>query len=203
MVNEGIALDAGLESKVSTYDNTSTEQQDGSSSSRHNVDAERARGDVVVFDVENVIIGPLLDNNTLMEVHHSNNGTFENVFALEIQHHGQHKVENYSKASREAQQATALLTKELERYKEKEKHFAKETTNESEYCKKDLSENEHLVKDHEHLKKIYKDLYDSIKMTRVQTKDNNDSLIAQLNKKSIENADLNAQILEKVLKLLL
>ncbi|GKC25763.1 hypothetical protein Tco_1027913 [Tanacetum coccineum] len=134
---EGITLDVGLESEASTYDNTSTEQQDGSSSSRHTIDAERARGDKVVFDVENVIIGPLLDNNTLMEVHHSNNGTFENMFALEIQHHGQHKVDNYSKANHEAQQATALLTKELERYKEKEKHFTKETTNESEYCKKD------------------------------------------------------------------
>ncbi|GJV06212.1 retrovirus-related pol polyprotein from transposon TNT 1-94 [Tanacetum coccineum] len=44
----------------------------------------------------------------------------------------------------------------------------------------------------------YKDLYDSIKKTQVQTKDQNDSLIAQLNKKSIENADLKAQIQEKV-----
>ncbi|GJY89847.1 hypothetical protein Tco_0505043 [Tanacetum coccineum] len=61
-----------------------------------------------------------------------------------------------------------------------------------------LLENAHLHKDNEHLKKIYKDLYDFIKQTRVQTKDHNDSLIAQLNKKSIENADLNAQIQEKV-----
>ncbi|GJX67521.1 hypothetical protein Tco_0303248 [Tanacetum coccineum] len=61
-----------------------------------------------------------------------------------------------------------------------------------------LSENEHLHKDNKHLKKIYKDLYDSIKQTRVQTKDHNDSLIAQLNKKSIKNANLNAQIQEKV-----
>nr|GFA39562.1 hypothetical protein [Tanacetum cinerariifolium] len=41
-----------------------------------------------------------------------------------------------SKVNREAQQANALLTNELERYKEKEKHFAKETTIECEYCKK-------------------------------------------------------------------
>ncbi|GJZ39382.1 hypothetical protein Tco_0585945 [Tanacetum coccineum] len=39
-------------------------------------------------------------------------------------------------ANREPQQANASLTKELKIYKEKEKHFAKETTNESEYCKK-------------------------------------------------------------------
>ncbi|GJS64606.1 hypothetical protein Tco_0679170 [Tanacetum coccineum] len=49
-----------------------------------------------------------------------------------------------------------------------------------------------LIKENEHLKKTYKDLYDSIKKTLVQTKDHNDSLIAQLNKKSIENADLKA-----------
>ncbi|GKD18232.1 hypothetical protein Tco_1207390 [Tanacetum coccineum] len=36
----------------------------------------------------------------------------------------------------EAQQENALLTNELERYKKKEKHFAKDKTIESEYCKK-------------------------------------------------------------------
>nr|GEY94370.1 reverse transcriptase domain-containing protein [Tanacetum cinerariifolium] len=40
------------------------------------------------------------------------------------------------KVNREAQQADALLTNELERYKEKEKHFAKYMTIGSEYCKK-------------------------------------------------------------------
>ncbi|GJX83683.1 hypothetical protein Tco_0333164 [Tanacetum coccineum] len=44
----------------------------------------------------------------------------------------------------------------------------------------------------------YKDLYDSIKKTRVQTKDHSDSLIAQINSKTVENADLKAQIQEKV-----
>nr|GEX92984.1 reverse transcriptase zinc-binding domain-containing protein [Tanacetum cinerariifolium] len=41
-----------------------------------------------------------------------------------------------------------------------------------------LAENEKLHKENEHLKRTYKDLYDSIKKTRVQTKDLNDSLIA-------------------------
>ncbi|GJS32178.1 hypothetical protein Tco_0530560 [Tanacetum coccineum] len=63
--------------------------------------------------------------------------------------------------------------------------------------KEGLTKNEHLDKEKEHLKQTYKDLYDSIKKTRVQTKDHNDSLTAQLNKKSIENADLKAQIQEK------
>ncbi|GJW31485.1 hypothetical protein Tco_0051517 [Tanacetum coccineum] len=41
MVNEGIALDAGLDSKASTYNNTSTEQQDESSSSGYVANAKR------------------------------------------------------------------------------------------------------------------------------------------------------------------
>ncbi|GJU33511.1 hypothetical protein Tco_1181865 [Tanacetum coccineum] len=52
-----------------------------------------------------------------------------------------------------------------------------------------LAENEQLHKEKEHLKQTYKDLFDSIKSTRVQTKNQNDSLMEQLNKKSNENAD--------------
>ncbi|GJW37915.1 hypothetical protein Tco_0060835 [Tanacetum coccineum] len=44
-----------------------------------------------------------------------------------------------------------------------------------------LAENELLYKENEHLKHTYKDLYDSIKKTRIQTQVNNDSLIAQVN----------------------
>ncbi|GKC14034.1 hypothetical protein Tco_1010816 [Tanacetum coccineum] len=59
-----------------------------------------------------------------------------------------------------------------------------------------LTEHEHLHKKNEHLKLTYKDLYDFIKKTRVQTKDHNDSLIVQLNNKSTKNADLKAQLQE-------
>ncbi|GKB05502.1 hypothetical protein Tco_0833697, partial [Tanacetum coccineum] len=52
------------------------------------------------------------------------------------------------------------------------------------------SENELLHKEIEHLKKIYKDQFDSIKKTCVLFKEHCDSLIAQLNSKSMENADL-------------
>ncbi|GJR16994.1 retrovirus-related pol polyprotein from transposon TNT 1-94 [Tanacetum coccineum] len=61
-----------------------------------------------------------------------------------------------------------------------------------------LSKNEFLHKGIEHLKKIYKDQFDSIKETRTCSKEHSDSLIAQLNSKSMENADLKAQIQEKV-----
>ncbi|GJW68805.1 hypothetical protein Tco_0123229 [Tanacetum coccineum] len=61
-----------------------------------------------------------------------------------------------------------------------------------------LAENEKLNKENEHLKQTYKELYDSIKKTRIQMKDHNDSLIAQVNSKTVENADLKAQIQENV-----
>ncbi|GJS79761.1 retrovirus-related pol polyprotein from transposon TNT 1-94 [Tanacetum coccineum] len=61
-----------------------------------------------------------------------------------------------------------------------------------------LAENEKLNKENEHLKQTYKDLSDSIKKTSVHTKDHADSLIVQLNCKSVENVDLKAQIQKKV-----
>ncbi|GJR40992.1 hypothetical protein Tco_1216676 [Tanacetum coccineum] len=61
-----------------------------------------------------------------------------------------------------------------------------------------LAANEQLHKEKEHLKQTYKELYDTIKKTRVQNKDNSDSLISQINQKSVENADLKSQIQEKV-----
>ncbi|GJT61554.1 hypothetical protein Tco_1005087 [Tanacetum coccineum] len=61
-----------------------------------------------------------------------------------------------------------------------------------------LSKNENLRKEQEHLKSIYKDQFDSIRKTQVQSKEHCDSLIAQINAKSVENLDLNAQLQEKV-----
>ncbi|GJY63030.1 retrovirus-related pol polyprotein from transposon TNT 1-94 [Tanacetum coccineum] len=61
-----------------------------------------------------------------------------------------------------------------------------------------FSENENLRQEREHLKSIYKDEFDSIGKTRVQSKEHCDSLIAQINAKSLENSDLNAQLQEKV-----
>ncbi|GJY53816.1 hypothetical protein Tco_0445480 [Tanacetum coccineum] len=46
--------------------------------------------------------------------------------------------------------------------------------------------------------KTYKQLYDSIKPTRIRSKEQCDALIAQINAKSVENSDLNAQLQEKV-----
>nr|GFC96925.1 hypothetical protein [Tanacetum cinerariifolium] len=50
-----------------------------------------------------------------------------------------------------------------------------------------------------HMKQIYKQLFDSIKSSRVQSKEQCDDLINQVNLKSVEVTNLNASLQEKVL----
>ncbi|GJX15795.1 retrovirus-related pol polyprotein from transposon TNT 1-94 [Tanacetum coccineum] len=54
-----------------------------------------------------------------------------------------------------------------------------------------------LVTENEHLKQTYKQLYDSIKPKRVQSKEQCDELIKQVNIKSGEISDLNAKLQEQ------
>ncbi|GJZ46087.1 retrovirus-related pol polyprotein from transposon TNT 1-94 [Tanacetum coccineum] len=61
-----------------------------------------------------------------------------------------------------------------------------------------ISENEHLCNEINHVKQGFKEQFDSIKKTRVHTKEQSDSLIDKLNLKSAENEDLKAQIQDKV-----
>nr|GEZ26149.1 hypothetical protein [Tanacetum cinerariifolium] len=56
-----------------------------------------------------------------------------------------------------------------------------------------------LAAENEHLKQTYKQLYDSIKSSRVQSKEQCDDLINKVNLKSTEVSDLNASLQEKVL----
>nr|GEW54588.1 hypothetical protein [Tanacetum cinerariifolium] len=56
-----------------------------------------------------------------------------------------------------------------------------------------------LVAKNEHLKQTYKQLYDSIKSTRIRSKEQCDDLINQVNLKSVKIFDLNANLQEKVL----
>ncbi|GJQ96690.1 retrovirus-related pol polyprotein from transposon TNT 1-94 [Tanacetum coccineum] len=55
-----------------------------------------------------------------------------------------------------------------------------------------------LIAENEHLKQTYKQLYDSIKPSRVHAKEQTKSLVNQVNQKSVENFDLNTQLQEKV-----
>ncbi|GJY60864.1 hypothetical protein Tco_0461521 [Tanacetum coccineum] len=56
-----------------------------------------------------------------------------------------------------------------------------------------------LIAENEHLKQTYKQLYDSIKPARIQSKEQCDDLINQVNLKYVEIFDLNASLQEKVL----
>nr|GEW89681.1 hypothetical protein [Tanacetum cinerariifolium] len=56
-----------------------------------------------------------------------------------------------------------------------------------------------LVVENEYLKQTYKQLYDSIKSSRVRSKEQCYNLIKQVNIKSAENSDLNTSLQEKVL----
>nr|GEY84577.1 hypothetical protein [Tanacetum cinerariifolium] len=54
-----------------------------------------------------------------------------------------------------------------------------------------------LTAENEHLKQTYMQLYDSIKSSRIRSKEQCDDLINQVNLKSTENSDLNASLQEK------
>ncbi|GJT85230.1 hypothetical protein Tco_1066947 [Tanacetum coccineum] len=54
-----------------------------------------------------------------------------------------------------------------------------------------------LIAKNEHLKQTYKQLYDSIKPTRIRSKEQCDALVSQVNQKSIEISDLNVSLQEK------
>nr|GFC03912.1 hypothetical protein [Tanacetum cinerariifolium] len=56
-----------------------------------------------------------------------------------------------------------------------------------------------LTAENNHLKQTYKQLFDSIKSSRVQSKEQCDDLINQVNLKTVKVADLNASLQEKVL----
>ncbi|GJV31498.1 hypothetical protein Tco_1391898 [Tanacetum coccineum] len=56
-----------------------------------------------------------------------------------------------------------------------------------------------LIAENEHLKQTYKQLYDSIKPTRIRSKEQCDALVNQVNQKSVEISDLNVSLQEKVL----
>ncbi|GJY17659.1 hypothetical protein Tco_0389150 [Tanacetum coccineum] len=159
---------------------------------------------------------PIYDEEPMAEVQTT---TKLNVFATERQHVEQPELNNEGEVDQNAEQchdkhplAASLTdsktTKLSNQSLKKHGQFLKAKSNEAK-VKKDIDdfktiniELEYsvatLLKENEHLKKTYQDLFDSIKRTRAQTKDHHDSLIAQLDKKFIENADLKAQIQKKV-----
>nr|GEU37822.1 retrovirus-related Pol polyprotein from transposon TNT 1-94 [Tanacetum cinerariifolium] len=63
------------------------------------------------------------------------------------------------------------------------------------------SENERLCNEISYVKQVFKEQFDSIKQTRIRTKEQSNSVIDKLNLKSAENEDLKAQIQDKVVQI--
>ncbi|GJR57549.1 integrase, catalytic region, zinc finger, CCHC-type containing protein [Tanacetum coccineum] len=61
-----------------------------------------------------------------------------------------------------------------------------------------ILENKRLCNEINHVKQVFKEQFDSIKKTRIHTKEQSDSLIDKLNFKSAKNEDLKGQIQDKV-----
>ncbi|GJQ92436.1 hypothetical protein Tco_0003575 [Tanacetum coccineum] len=78
----------------------------------------------IVFDI------PYRDPDRGKEDHDDVDNEQERALFASLVNNLQCEVETCTKVIREAQQENVVLTKELERYKEKQKHFAR-------YCKKD------------------------------------------------------------------
>ncbi|GJZ15145.1 retrovirus-related pol polyprotein from transposon TNT 1-94 [Tanacetum coccineum] len=121
--------------------------------------------------------------------------TFDHLFEL-----------NNLKAELQAKDTT------IEKLKANIKRLNKTSTTNS--VKKDIDEIEtinielehrvaKLIAENEHLKKTYKQLYDSIKTSRVRSKQHAESLVNQLNQKSLKITDINAQLQEKCILLCL
>ncbi|GJW25773.1 hypothetical protein Tco_0039584 [Tanacetum coccineum] len=199
-VNMREAVDAGL--VVTESSGTKPDKQDTSSSSG-NYTTQAVDAD----------IGPVNDEEPFAEVQLT---ALHNILANEQQHTEQSEP-SYDTHLLETidSNTTPTSTNMCHRGGKKQIKSVKETSNEAKVknnldvietinielehsVAKLLAANEQLHKENEHLKQTYKELFDSIKKTRIQNKDNSESLISQINQKSVENADLKAQIQEKV-----
>ncbi|GKC61558.1 hypothetical protein Tco_1089156 [Tanacetum coccineum] len=79
---------------------------------------------------------PNMDPNRNKEEHDVVDYEQQRAFFASLIHNLKCDIEKCNEVNREAQQANALLKNKLERYKEKEKHFAKDMTIETGYYKK-------------------------------------------------------------------
>ncbi|GJU79305.1 retrovirus-related pol polyprotein from transposon TNT 1-94, partial [Tanacetum coccineum] len=168
------------------------------------------------FDIVNIVVHSSMDISTFVNVNSfaAMNDSVNYVemcnkcLELEaklIKQHNMVEKDKYTKLSKifsELEQHCISLELAMKLNKE---IFQKNNT----FCKKDIDEIEKinielghrvakLIAENEHLKQTYKQLYDSIKPSRVCSKEHAEILVNQLNKKSVEIIDLNAQLQEKV-----
>ncbi|GJU94894.1 hypothetical protein Tco_1319650 [Tanacetum coccineum] len=154
------------------------------------IENDRLLDQIISQDIVNIVVNSLLDINTSV-----------NVNSSVAMNDSMNYVEMCNKYELQSKDTT------IEKLKANIKRLNRTSITNS--VKKDIDENEtinielehrvtKLIAENEHSKKTYKQLYNSIKPSRIQAKEHAESLVNQLNQKSVEITDLNAQLLEKV-----
>ncbi|GJW16198.1 hypothetical protein Tco_0020331 [Tanacetum coccineum] len=184
---------------------------------------DRLLDQIISQDIMNIVVNSSVDVNTFVNVNSfvAMNDSVNYVemcnkcLELEaelVKQHNMVEKDEYNKLSKrfsDLEQHSKLQAKYMTIKKLKEHIKRVNETSTSESVKKDFDETEtinlelepivtKLIAENEHLKQTYKQLYDSIKPSRVQAKEQADSLVNQLNQKSVEITNLNAQLQEKV-----
>ncbi|GJQ92738.1 gag-pol polyprotein [Tanacetum coccineum] len=190
------------------------------------IENDRLLDQIISQDIVNIVVNSSLDINTSVNVNSSvaMNDSVNYVemcnkcLELEAELIKQHNMNNPSVNQTEPSfdklfelnnLKVELQAKDItiENLKASIKHLNKTSTTNS--VKKDIEEIEtikielehkvtELIAENEHLKQTYKQLYDSIKPSRVRAKEHVESLVDQLNQKSVEITNLNAQLQENV-----
>ncbi|GKD50361.1 hypothetical protein Tco_1279337 [Tanacetum coccineum] len=155
------------------------------------IENDRLLDQIISQDIVNIIVNSSLDINTSVNV---NSSVAMNDSVNYV------KIDNFESELQANRTTIKKLKTHIKQVNE---------TYTSESVKKDFDEIEtinielehrvtKLIVENEHLKQTYKQLYDSIKPSRVRAKEQTESLVNQVNQKSVEISDLNAQLQEKV-----
>ncbi|GJV90573.1 hypothetical protein Tco_1538386 [Tanacetum coccineum] len=151
---------------------------------------------VINKDIVNIVVNSSMDNASVNEIFQRDNfvsnqsaPNFDQYFEL-----------NELKA--QSQEKDTVIRKLKEIIKSLSENVNDDNVKKDMYEIKTLNiELDHMVSkliaENEHLKQTYKQLYDSIKPTRVRSKEQCDALINQVNHKFVEIFDLNANLQEK------
>ncbi|GJW48794.1 hypothetical protein Tco_0080440 [Tanacetum coccineum] len=179
---------------------------------------DRLLEQVITKDIVNIVVNYFVDNASL-NVHEFDTQTNQEIFQRDnsVSNQSAPNFDQYfelNELKAQSQEKDTAIRKLKERIKSLSGNVNEENV------KKDIAEiesinielehsvakliyeNKNLRNKREHLKSIFKDQFDSIKQTRVQSKEHSDFLIAEINAKSVENSDLNAQLQEKIQELL-
>nr|GEW35281.1 putative ribonuclease H-like domain-containing protein [Tanacetum cinerariifolium] len=144
-------------------------------------------------EVQNVF----LQMERAMEQHHLEDNSVSNQSASSFDHYF-----DLNELKAQLQEKDTIISKLKERIKylsgNKNMDKVKKDIEEIETINIELDHKvSKLIAKNKHLKQTYKQLYDSIKPTRVRSKEQCDALINQVNQKSVEISDLNVSLKEK------